>query len=143
MKQSYVIQKPADFRFLIEDLLAIKSDPLIITLQGDLGAGKTTFTQELGKTLGITEPITSPTFTVMKQYEITGSTFTKLVHIDAYRFESEDETGPLRFTETFDTRGAIICIEWPEKIPSLIPSSAVQLEISINDDESRTVTVKT
>lgn len=115
---------------------------MVITLEGDLGAGKTTFTQELGRNLGVTEQVTSPTFTIMKQYELDHELFDTLVHIDAYRFESEEEARPLRLEEIFTIPRAIVCVEWPERIPSLIPKTATSLTISIIEDEKRLVTVQ-
>ena len=64
---------------------------VVCALHGDLGAGKTTFTQTLARELGVEEIVTSPTFVIMKNYELTNQPFEKLVHIDAYRIEEIDE----------------------------------------------------
>lgn len=63
----------------------------VIALSGDLGAGKTTLTQELARQLGVTDTVISPTFVIMKEYAITRGPYTQLVHIDAYRLESAAE----------------------------------------------------
>jgi tRNA threonylcarbamoyladenosine biosynthesis protein TsaE len=114
---------------------------LVITLHGDLGAGKTTFTQQLGRELGVSEPITSPTFTIMRQYELQQKQYDSLVHIDAYRFETENEAKPLRLEEVFATPRAIVCVEWPERILSLLPKDVVSVVITIADGEERLVKI--
>jgi tRNA threonylcarbamoyladenosine biosynthesis protein TsaE len=145
MDRDYKLSKPEEFQMVIEDLFYQYRDTrksnLLIALKGDLGAGKTTFTQELGKMLGVTEPITSPTFTIMKQYELVHELFDRLVHIDAYRFESKEEAKPLRLDEVFTTPRAIICVEWPERIPTLIPKDAISIVITITDGEERSVRI--
>lgn len=145
MNGEYYIEKIQEYHPIIDMLLEhhVKSGnkTLVITLEGDLGSGKTTFTQELGRCLGVIEPITSPTFTVMKQYELKQQHFDLLVHIDAYRFETVEEAKPLRLEEVFNFPRAVVCVEWPERISNLIPSEAVALTISIGENEKRSVTV--
>ena len=147
MEREYKVTKPEDFNALIEEILVWQKDSgrnsLVIALQGDLGAGKTTFTQVLGRSLGVSEIITSPTFTIMKQYELHDGAFDLLVHVDAYRIESEDETKPLKLAEIFQRPNTIVCVEWPELIPSILPATAVRVGIEIDTDEARTVTVRT
>lgn len=146
MEREYKIKKPKDFQLIIKDILAwfadSKQETLVIALQGDLGAGKTTFTQELGLYLKIEEPITSPTFTIMKQYEPVHKNFNLLVHIDAYRIEDEAETGPLKLNEVFDRPKTIVCVEWPEQIPTVIPKTAVLVKLEIGNNETRIAKVK-
>lgn len=146
MEKEYQIANPTDFQKMIEDIFAWYqskgTDTLVIALQGDLGAGKTTFTQELGRYLKIIEPITSPTFTIMKRYELKHEQFDQLVHIDAYRFEDEKEAKPLQLQETIQQPRTIVCIEWPELIPSVIPETAVRIKLQIIADESRIATVE-
>jgi tRNA threonylcarbamoyladenosine biosynthesis protein TsaE len=77
----------------------------------------------------------------MKQYPVLNEQFDQLVHIDAYRIDSEEEIEPLRLREIFKKPRTIICIEWPEQIPSVIPSSAVRIEIVISEGETRIVKV--
>ena len=144
METSYTIEQPSDFSGVIDELLNWHSKnksetALVITLSGELGAGKTTFTQELGKTLGVTEHITSPTFTIMKQYHIEHEHFDQLVHIDAYRIEDESEVGPLKLAEIFTTPRTIVCIEWSEQIPSVLPKERVEIKIEIIEGDKRKV----
>lgn len=99
----------------------------VLGLSGELGAGKTAFVQALARLLGVTEPVVSPTFTIMRSYAARHPQFTELVHIDAYRIESVDEMNVLRFADLLDRKGTMICIEWPERITTLVPAEAMQL----------------
>jgi tRNA threonylcarbamoyl adenosine modification protein YjeE len=142
MKKKFMVSTPADFSAVITELLESWNDssqPLVIALSGDLGVGKTTFVQQLGQHLQVTEPITSPTFTIMKHYPLDNPRFSQLIHVDAYRIEDESEAGPLHLGELFQQAGNIICVEWPEKLPAILPAQPVRLTISINPDESRLV----
>ena len=141
--QSFKVTTPEDFEVVIECIFAsCSTDQLFITLTGDLGAGKTTFTQQLAKHLGITEHVVSPTFGIMKSYELLNHPhFEQLVHIDAYRIEDESEIGPLRFEELFKQPRTLVVIEWPERIASMLPEEKVQVSIEIGEGEERVVTV--
>ncbi len=106
----------------------------VIALQGDLGAGKTTFAQAFGKIMGVTENMPSPTFVIMKSYDIdpaktgqVGRGFKKLIHIDAYRLEKEEELLHLGWDELIQNPENIILIEWPERVEKLIPKDAKRI----------------
>lgn len=103
----------------------------ILTLKGDLGAGKTTFTKGIGKGLGIKKVINSPTFTIVKIYH----GILPLYHFDAYRLEGQDEE--LGFEEMFEDE-AVCVIEWPQFIQDILPSERLDIDIHKNDDETRT-----
>jgi tRNA threonylcarbamoyladenosine biosynthesis protein TsaE len=145
MESKYKIISPQDFWSIIDDVLVwykqSKQETLVLALQGDLGAGKTTFTQELGHYLNVKEIINSPTFTIMKQYELIHDDFDLLVHIDAYRIEDESETAPLRLNEIFERPRTIVCVEWPEQIPSAVPKTAVLVKLEIGEGEVRNTQV--
>ena len=98
----------------------------VITLKGDLGAGKTTFTQSLAKAMGVVEPVTSPTFTLMNQYQ--GDNL-KLYHFDMYRIEEIDEIIETGLTEYFGNKDAVCVIEWAENIKQLLPKKYMQISI--------------
>jgi tRNA threonylcarbamoyladenosine biosynthesis protein TsaE len=106
----------------------------VLALHGDLGAGKTTFTQTLAKKLGIQDPVTSPTFVVMKNYILENQSFNKLVHIDAYRIEDVDEMRVLGFANLLEEKDTIICIEWAERIEALLPEQTLHMSIVIDGD---------
>ncbi len=127
---------------LVSRLAAISSDgsATVVALHGDLGAGKTTLVQAIARTLGVTETVTSPTFVVMKQYEIEHADFTTLVHIDAYRIETTDEMRPLGFAQLLAEPRTLICIEWAERIATLLPDTTVHMSLELNADGTRTLT---
>ncbi len=125
----------------ILSVCTLKDSAAVIALSGDLGAGKTALVKELAKILGIPQEITSPTFVIMKSYPLHADTpFKTLVHIDAYRIESDDEMRVLDFASILKDPENIICIEWPEKIQNLIPQHATLVTITLNTDGTREVT---
>ena len=97
----------------------------IAALSGDLGAGKTTLTQAIARELGIKEQVISPTFIIMKFYDIDIYPWQKLVHIDAYRLKSKDELLRLGFAEIAKNPKNLIILEWPEQVDGLAGSDAV------------------
>lgn len=109
---------------------------MIILLTGDLGAGKTTFTQNLAIGLGVKEIVNSPTFTILKQY-VSGRL--PLYHIDAYRLEGSEED--LGFSEYMEEE-AVVVIEWPQFIEEDIPSEYIRIHISYVDETSRQMKIE-
>lgn len=109
--------------------------PVVITLQGELGSGKTTFTKALARRLGIAESVTSPTFVILKRYSIpksAGIPFANLIHVDAYRVESSsdmEKTGLRDFINTSSEKN-ILCIEWPEIISDILPSRRIEMKFN-------------
>ena len=89
-----------------------------------MGAGKTYFAQALGKVMGVEKNMPSPTFVIMKSYEVDWGGFKKLIHIDAYRLEKEQELLNLGWEKLVNDPENIILIEWPERVPGLIPENA-------------------
>lgn len=114
---------------------------VVCALHGDLGAGKTTFTQTLARILGVQEVVTSPTFVIMKSYELQNQSFEKLVHIDAYRIEEIDEMRPLGFEALLAEKDTIMCIEWAENIAELLPENTIHIRFEL-DGEQRVITIE-
>jgi len=114
----------------LEPLLAAGD---VILLGGELGAGKTTFTQGLARAMGITEPVTSPTFTLVRAYDTPGSI--RLVHADLYRLDHLQEVVDLGLTELLE--GAVGVVEWGEAAaPVLVPEYLeVRLDFGDGDDD--------
>jgi tRNA threonylcarbamoyladenosine biosynthesis protein TsaE len=112
----------------------------VIALTGELGAGKTAFVKELAKHLGVTHEVTSPTFVIMKTYPVIHTSFDTLVHIDAYRIESDDEMRVLGFDDILKRKENVVCIEWPEKISNCIPTNAYRVSLMIEEGDTRTIT---
>ncbi len=90
----------------------------VVVLNGELGAGKTTFVKGIAKALGIEDPITSPTYTISKLYD------SKLCHVDSYRI-SEEDIG----LDDLQQEGYIICVEWAENIEDYLPEVNYQINI--------------
>jgi tRNA threonylcarbamoyladenosine biosynthesis protein TsaE len=99
----------------------------VIALSGNLGAGKTTFTQGFAKALGIARPVQSPTFVVMKIYELEEKYLKHLVHIDAYRIETSQELDHLGFRELLKDKDAVILIEWADRVKKILPKDTMWL----------------
>ena len=96
---------------------ALSGQATIVELVGDLGAGKTTFMQGIGEYLGITTPLSSPTFVIGKHYDLpAGLAWKRLIHIDAYRLEGAKELGTIGWDRYAMDPGNIIFIEWPAKL---------------------------
>ncbi len=111
----------------------------LVTLSGELGAGKTSFTQSVAQALGITEPVTSPTFVLEKVYELTGQPFARLVHIDAYRLESGRALGALGFDELMQDPQNLVLLEWPEQVSDALPVPAHALTLTVAPEGGRTL----
>ncbi len=114
----------------------------VIDLKGDLGAGKTTLVQMLGRELGVTETIQSPTFVLMKIYNIQHPIFKRLVHIDAYRIDDIDEAKILKLEEVFADPTNLVCIEWAEKIKEIMPKDAVEIACTLLSNDEHQYEVK-
>ena len=101
-----------------------------ILLAGDLGAGKTTFTKGIGKALGVTRVINSPTFTIVKEYH--GDL--DLYHLDLYRLDGLGNDFDLE--EYFSKDGVVVC-EWPDNVSEIIPDEYLLIEIFRREEDSR------
>ena len=132
-----------DTRFIKE--ISPKTDgATLITLSGELGAGKTAFAKAVAHALGIEEVVTSPTFVLEKIYALPildrhSVSFKRLVHIDAYRLEKGTDLAPLGFDELMQDSGNLILLEWPEKVRDALPVPAVKISIVANPDGSRVI----
>ncbi|MDP3779245.1 MAG: tRNA (adenosine(37)-N6)-threonylcarbamoyltransferase complex ATPase subunit type 1 TsaE [bacterium] len=113
---------------LARELARMSSDRArVIALSGNLGAGKTTFTQGFAKALGIAHPVQSPTFVLMKIYELEKKYLKHLVHIDAYRIETAGELEHLGFLKLLEDGDAVILIEWADRIKKILPKDTMWL----------------
>ena len=126
---------PAFVDEFLANLHASKENATVLALQGDLGAGKTTFVKALAKKLGVSETVTSPTFTIFQIYDTADTEWNKLIHMDAYRIDDRDELKPLRFAELLQEPETLFCIEWAEKLGDAIPVNTIKLSFSATEDE--------
>lgn len=112
----------------------------IILLSGDLGAGKTTFMQGFAEGLGISQRIISPTFIIMRSYDIGGKVQT-LYHIDLYRTESEADLEGLGIREILHDKKAVVAIEWPEKLGSMLPEKRIEIRLETISENERKISL--
>ena len=106
----------------------------IVGLIGDLGAGKTIFTKGLAKGLGVKQTVNSPTFVLMKIYDCNNhKTIKKMVHIDAYRINSEKDIEAIGATEYFERDDTVVVIEWVDKIKGILTNKVKYVNLNIQE----------
>jgi tRNA threonylcarbamoyladenosine biosynthesis protein TsaE len=132
----------------------------VVLLEGELGAGKTAFSQFILERLGAEGPFTSPTFVIMKEYKlrlkvkskklkvgnnskfkIQNSKFHVVFHIDCYRIEKEREMIDLGWEEIISDKSNLILAEWPERIDGILPKKYVKIKFEIEDENKRKIIV--
>lgn len=124
----------------VDTLVPREEGATLVTLSGELGAGKTAFTKAAAQALGVTETVTSPTFVLEKIYLLPeDSAFKRLVHIDAYRLTKGSELSPLGFDELMQNKENLIFLEWPERVADALPPPAQNLTFSLESDGSRII----
>ena len=116
--------------------LAMQEDT-VFAFNGQMGAGKTTFIKALCEALGVSETVTSPTFSIVNEYR-SDETGELIYHFDFYRIKKLDEAYDMGCEDYFYS-GAVCFIEWPELVEELLPGNTVWVDIRVNDDESRTI----
>jgi len=109
--------------------------PLLVTLAGDLGAGKTTLTQAICAGYGVTEPVTSPTFALVHRYQAPRS---PVYHLDLYRIQKADELVNIGWDE-ISMAHALVIVEWPERAAEVMPADHVPIELehAVGDPDRR------
>jgi tRNA threonylcarbamoyladenosine biosynthesis protein TsaE len=93
----------------------------LVGLYGDLGSGKTAFTQMVAKIFGVVEEITSPTFIIEKIYKTKSDIFPTFIHVDAYRLDSGEDLKKIGFDEVLKDPEALVFLEWPERVAEILP----------------------
>ena len=134
----YVTHGPGETETLGEKLAGVLKPGDVIAYTGDLGAGKTAFTRGLARGLGVTDRVTSPTFTIVNEYE--GRL--PLFHFDMYRLSSPDELFDIGWEDYLD-RGGVCAVEWSENIDDALPEDCIWVRIARGGtDEERVVTIE-
>lgn len=116
------------------------SGATVVGLYGDLGSGKTTFTQHLASTLGIEDHVVSPTFIIIKSYELKAKSWKLLYHIDAYRLEVAEDMEKLGWKEIVENPENLVVIEWPRRIEKILPREYTRINFTFIDDTTREIT---
>ena len=126
---------PKETRAIGRELSLALPENSVIGLSGDLGAGKTEFVKGIAEGLGATDPVTSPTFTLVHEYR---SGRLPLFHMDFYRLETEKELDEIGFDDYLRESG-ICAIEWADRFPDRIPQDAIRVEIEISSRNERLI----
>jgi tRNA threonylcarbamoyladenosine biosynthesis protein TsaE len=129
-----VTDSPEETREMGRSLAGLLGPRDVVSLTGDLGAGKTTLVQGVAEGLGVTEPVLSPTFTLVRRYRGTIPVY----HLDVYRLERLQEVLDVGFDEILD-QGGVVFIEWGDAIDVLLPPDHIQIELTLplEGDERR------
>jgi tRNA threonylcarbamoyladenosine biosynthesis protein TsaE len=135
LRAGITTRTPAETRALAARLAPLLPRDATLALHGDLGAGKTTFVQGLARGLGITAPITSPTFTIFTTHR---GPAVNLIHLDAYRLETDRQMETLML-EDFLLSPYILAVEWPEKIAAWLPKTTCHLTLGITPAQTHFV----
>jgi len=126
----------AELRHWGEELGRASTAPLLITLTGELGVGKTTLAQSICRGYGVHEEITSPTYALVHEYRATKS---PVFHIDLYRLDSPDQLTNLGWDEIVGSR-ALVLVEWPERAGSRLPDDHLPIDLDyVPDDPTRRI----
>lgn len=123
-----------------QEFASLMDDRTVYAFNGEMGAGKTTFIAALVRALGVEDDATnSPSFSIINEYR-SDTTAELIYHFDLYRLESLDEAFDIGVEDYFES-GALCLLEWPERIADILPDDTVRVDITVNDDNTRTLTI--
>lgn len=125
-----------ELKHAAEQLISFGGSDKIFLFYGEMGAGKTTLIKSLCEHLGVKEPATSPTFSIVNEYQGESS---KIYHFDFYRLKNQSEALDLGYEEYFYS-GNYCFIEWPEKIPDLLPDHYIHVDVQVMSYNERLLT---
>ncbi len=135
MKQQYTLQ---DLNVIAKNIIANVSSKTLL-FHGDMGVGKTTLIKELTRELNVDDVVSSPTFSLVNEYHSRDGQ--KIYHFDFYRIENEVEALDMGIEDYFYD-DAWCFVEWPNKVKNLLPLNAVEIHLTQNEDQSRTISIK-
>jgi len=136
MKLLCTVHKEEELERTAKDLLAEFKNKRVFIFSGTLGSGKTTFIKYICKVLGVNAGISSPTFSLVNEYECADKSV--VYHFDFYRIKDTREAYDIGYEEYFYS-GNYCFIEWPEKIEGLVPPDAVEIKIEVKNNEDREI----
>lgn len=141
MTGSYEVSSVEETWALAKTFAASLQPGDVVCLEGELGAGKTTFTQGLAAALGVGGRVTSPTFCIVQEHAGAQGPVKLLVHMDLYRLQGAGDVESIGW-EDYLARGAVLVVEWPDRAGELVPATAkhIRFEHASANDESRKVT---
>jgi len=119
-----------------------RKEAIIVGLDGNLGSGKTTFTQGFAKGLGIRKKILSPTFVIVKRFDISSGFFSDLYHIDCYRVENGKCLSDLGFKEIIANPEHVVVIEWVKRIRRILPKKIILIDFMHVERNKRKIVIR-
>lgn len=139
-KKTITIANLDDLPRAAKEFASLMDDRTVYAFNGEMGAGKTTFISALCRELGVEEDLAgSPTFSIINEYR-SDTTAELIYHFDLYRIDNIEEAFDIGVEDYFDS-GALCLLEWPEKIADILPDDTVNVDITVNPDGSRTLTL--
>lgn len=127
------IDSLSELERVAEEILSSIGERRVVLLRGGMGAGKTTLVSRIAAQLGAEDIVTSPTFALVNQYEGREGT---IYHFDFYRINRVEEVFDLGYEEYFYS-GELCFVEWPEMVEGLLPEDAMEVRITVGDDDKR------
>lgn len=151
--KTIITHSSGETQHLAHEIVSSLNGKNVLALYGDLGSGKTTFSQGIGKALGITNRMVSPTFIVVRSYKLQvisdelpsalrSTPFANLYHIDLYRIEKPEEVIDLGILDFARDPKNLVVIEWAEKMAKYLPEKRVDVKFEYVDEEKRKITIE-
>ena len=137
MENKIETNSPGETERIASDLAKSLPKGSVVALYGDLGAGKTVFARGFARGLGITEPLSSPTFTIVQEYPVPGGG--NLYHLDLYGIDNSDAALAFGVDEFLNDPDARVLLEWPERIEDLLPEGTIRISIRHAGEEKREI----
>ncbi len=140
IEKTLISRSEAETEALGVEIAATLPRGSVVLLRGNLGAGKTVFARGFARGLGIGEAVSSPTYTIVQEYELDGGG--RLYHLDLYRISGVAAALDFGIDEFLGEKKSVSLIEWPERIESLLPDNAVTVEIIHKGETEREIHVR-
>lgn len=143
MEGIFVTGSAAETKALAKEFAGKLKEGITLCLTGELGSGKTTFTQGLGEYYGLTR-MTSPTYIIVSQHEVnlSESKIKTLYHVDLYRLKNYWEIKAFSLDELWDDKSNLIVVEWPERLENYLPKSRYEIKFKNLAQDAREITSK-
>lgn len=114
----------------------------VISLEGNLGAGKTVISKGIAQGLGITEVVNSPTFVLMKVYSVKRGSIENLIHVDAYRLSGHEELLNIGLGDYIGQSNSVVLIEWGDKVKEILPQQVIRVQVEQKGETERVIIIK-
>ena len=137
-KKTYITDSAEGTQKIAEDLAKSLRSGDFLAFYGNLGSGKTTFIQGLAKALGVKRRVISPTFIIVRTYDLKSKIF---YHIDLYRTENMDDLLGLGLDQIINDKTAIVALEWAEKMGSLLPDKRYEITLTSSEGDKREIKI--